>query len=168
MLTLPSGKTLPDNYTDQDIINTLGTYTQSFPEDPDYAFIIKRYDDAYPLSLNPAHLAFTMHYADYSAPFSPRFAPEKATELYNAMTASDQPYGDPAEVAWGIRSMGTVMAMRRIDYGYTEGPQFFPDPTNTTGVTIPPTGPIKYTLVPPPPYKAVVSSTRIGGGHGNS
>jgi hypothetical protein len=154
MLTLPSGKTLPDNYTDQDIIDTLGMYQQSFPPDPDFAFLIARYDAAYPLSLNAAHLAFTNSYSDVSNPSSPRFNPAKATELYTAMAASDQPNADPAEAVWGVTSLGTVQAMRRIDYGYTSGPAFNPDPTNTTGVTVPPSGPIVYTLVPWPPYKA--------------
>ena len=154
MITLPSGKQLPDNYTDQDIIDTLGVYTQSFPPDPDFAFIIQRYDAAYLPSLNPAHRAFTEKYADMTNPGSPRFNPAEAQAIYMAMTASDQPYGDPAEAAWGITSLGAVQAMRVTDYGYKNGPAFNPDPTNTTGVTVPPSGPIVYTLIPWPPYTA--------------
>jgi hypothetical protein len=153
---MPQIPGLPSPYTDNDILNTFGPFSQ--PPSPGYEDVIEAYDAAYLASLNPAQKAFFQFYAEYSNPGSPQYNPTTAQALYDDVAASDQPNIDPAAAIWGLTSIGTVQAMRRFAYGYTSGPALAnpsgPQPTPS----IPPSGPIVYTLVPPAPYPSSAHS----------
>jgi hypothetical protein len=159
MITLPSGKQLPDNYTDQDIFTTLGAYSQEFgtPTAADWDYLIVAFDQARYLSLNPARKALFDNYTNLNNPALDGYDPAAAQAELDEAVKSDQPYVDEEiDLQMGSngpanKAPGTIMAQRRFAYMYTSGPAYSPTPVPPV---LPPSGPIPYTLVPPPPYVA--------------
>ena len=155
-IKLPSGKILSSHYTDQDILNVLGNYEQGapYPASADWEFLIVRYDEARYASLNPARQALFNNYV--GAVLSGNN--QEQDDLVKAALDSDQPLIDyETDMVLGGNgpenaSPGTLQAQRRFAYGYTSGPAYS---KNAPPPTIPPSGPIVYTLVPPPPYVKV-------------
>lgn len=155
MITLPSGKTLPDNHTDQDISDALGPYSQEFgtPAAADWDYLIVAYDKARYASLNPVRTLLFDNYVQFGLDGNQT----GQKDLIDQAMVSDQPNIDE-EIDLELggngaanKSPGTVMAQRRFAYGYTSGPAYTLTPPATP--VMPPSGPIVYTLVPPPPYQ---------------
>jgi hypothetical protein len=160
-VTLPSGKILSNHYTDQDILNVLGNYTQGGPSTPDWNYLIDAYDAARYAGLNPARQSLFDRYV--AAGLEGNTTEQK--ELIDSALASDQPYIDEEiDLQYGgngvaNRSPGTVQAQRRFAYGWTSGPAYSPNPDPPPPTTTtPPPGPIAYTLVPPPPYTVMATT----------
>jgi hypothetical protein len=158
-MQLPSGITLPDNYSDQDIFDALGAYTQQFgtPAAADWNFLIQKYDAARFASLNPVRQSLFNNYTPWNNPALPEYNQAAAQALLDDALKSDQPNVDQQiDLEFGGNgaanlSPGTIMAMRRFAYMYTSGPAYSRMPVP---VVLPPSGPIVYTLVPPDPYVA--------------
>jgi hypothetical protein len=160
-ITLPSSITLPSPYTDDDILSALGNYTQEFgtPLAEDWNYLIVAFSKARYASLNPSRQTLFNEYAGLG--LDGKVTEQKA--ILDAALASDQPYIDEEiDLQLGGNGAanpapGTTMAMRRFAYGYLSGPAYNPAP-NPPPPTLPPSGPIPYTLVPPPPYAAPASA----------
>lgn len=131
--------------TDDQIFEALGPFSQ--PPSEEYTELIAAYDKAYPLSLNPARLTLLNNYSNYMNPAVPSYNPTAAQVLLADALASDQPKVDYViDCEWGQSSAGTVQAMRRFAYMYTSGPAI------DEPLVVPPSGSIKFTLIPPPAY----------------